>query len=160
MEVAARGPEEIDLPPLMKEIDGKMVPIARTRYCPVSHPAVVELFQNQGFRLPTSDEWEYACASGSRALFYWGNGIFDSSEPQQAHPSYNAFGLSIANDPFNWEFCAEPGIMRGGDGGISYYGGELSMALVCASAHAHYLSEQYVNEGVHYAYARRVYPLT
>ena len=26
-----------------------------------------------GFRFPTSNEWEYACAAGSRSLFRWGN---------------------------------------------------------------------------------------
>ena len=29
--------------------------------------------QAEGFRLPTSDEWEYVCAACARTLFRWGD---------------------------------------------------------------------------------------
>jgi hypothetical protein len=38
------------------------------------------LIGQSGFRFPTSDEWEYACAARSRTLFYWGNAPFGEDE--------------------------------------------------------------------------------
>ena len=38
----------------------------------VTHADTVSELSAEGFRLPTSDEWEYACAAGSRTLFRWG----------------------------------------------------------------------------------------
>ncbi len=40
---------------------------------PISYDETLLRISKQGFRFPTSDEWEYACAAGSRALFRWGN---------------------------------------------------------------------------------------
>lgn len=82
----------------------------------------------EGFRFPTSDEWEFACSGGSRALFRWGDTWppIDWAPNFQRQPSEwradlmpNAFGLNIAQDPWHLEFCAEPHIVRGGDGGTS-----------------------------------------
>ncbi len=39
------------------------------------------------------------------------------------HLRQNAFGLFIARDPYRWEFCAERGVMRGGDGGTALHSG-------------------------------------
>ena len=75
-----------------------------------------------GFRLPSPDEWEYACASGSRTLFRWGND-WPGCRPQDAmhwdlHQCPNAFGLLMNTSLTNLEVC--DGIQfRGGDAGQS-----------------------------------------
>jgi hypothetical protein len=46
-------------------------------------------FDADGFRLPTSDEWEHACSAGSRTLFRWG-----SDCPMTCYPD---------ETPSNWE---------------------------------------------------------
>jgi hypothetical protein len=83
----------------------------------------------QGLRLPSSDEWEYACSAGARSLFRWGNDCPGDGYPTDErwqhfyHTQPNAFGLKIAHDPYQWEFVAEPEILRGGDGGGMICGG-------------------------------------
>ena len=104
----------------------------------VSHSELVLLLNSQGFRLPTSDEWEYARAAGTRSLFYWGEALWSDLQYQQ-----NAFGLLIENDSYRWEFCGEVGMMRGGDGGCAACGGEgrLAECITAASAYASLLED-------------------
>ena len=88
---------------------------------------LLEEISQQGFHFPTSDEWEYACSAGSRNIFRWGNDCpldcypIDKYE-WDIHRQTNAFGLHIASNPYNYEFCAEPNIIRGGDGGSAICG--------------------------------------
>ncbi len=42
---------------------------------PVRHGDAVSYALSSSLRLPTSDEWEYACAAGSRSLFRWGDRV-------------------------------------------------------------------------------------
>ncbi len=79
-----------------------------------------------GFRFPTSDEWEYACSGGARTLFRWGNEWPPSPwtavhrrclEEWHEDLKLNGFGLTIAQDPGQLEYCWEANIVRGGDGG-------------------------------------------
>ncbi len=97
-----------------------------------------------GFRLPTSDEWEHACAAGARTLFRWGDDCPTDHYPAgdgrehawDLHRRPNAFGLRIGGDPYKWEYCAEPAVVRGGDGGGTICGGAGFLAgwLTLASA--------------------------
>lgn len=91
-------------------------------------PDVLSEIAADGFRFPTSDEWEYACSGGTRSFFRWGD-MWPPIDwtPEEQRPSDfwqedllpNAFGLIIAEDPWRLEFCAEPHIVRGGDGGTT-----------------------------------------
>lgn len=117
----------------------------RKSVTPITASKTLRRISREGFRFPTSDEWEYACAAGSRTLFRWGNATPPFSIPRQGrqkgagwdlHLRENAFGLLIARYPYHWEFCAEPGLMRGGDGGTALDAGAGTFAawLTLASA--------------------------
>jgi hypothetical protein len=91
----------------------------------VTHPQVQERIAQEGFRFPTSDEWEYACAAGARTLWRWGDDcpmiVVPRPHPKpiewDLHLRPNAFGLLIGDKPSDVEFTAELGVLRGGDGG-------------------------------------------
>ncbi len=147
------------------------------------------LIGQSGFRFPSSDEWEYACAAGTRSLFYWGNAPFGEDEHgwDYAHarktkalthwggnarpnerPIYidaplNAFGLAMVTNSYFCEWCVESQIMRGGDGGVAACGGEgrLAGALTCASSYVCQSdNEEHYRTGSYYpGYVRRLYDL-
>ena len=91
--------------------------------------------EQQGFSLPTADEWAYLCGGGCRTLFPWGDGMdysmhlhhFESLEDKDKPfdmEGPNFFGLSIAYDPYMREVVkAEQFTTCGGDGGRSICGG-------------------------------------
>nr|MBP6839994.1 hypothetical protein [Kofleriaceae bacterium] len=68
----------------------------------------------------------------------------------------NTLGLAIAQNPYEWEYVAEPRQMRGGDGGEALCGGYGAVAcwLACASAYRWPLfdDDSYLDEG----FVRRV----
>ncbi len=132
-----------------------------------THQQVAEEIISQGFRLPTSDEWEYVCGSGSGTLFRWGDDCPCDHYPIDDNPDWvlhrvpNAFGLHIAENPYNLEIVEEPKILRGGDGGSAMCGGWGSFACWLPLATA-FLDEG-LSEGkeddVTTCFARRVYSL-
>ncbi|MBK7396220.1 MAG: SUMF1/EgtB/PvdO family nonheme iron enzyme [Myxococcales bacterium] len=102
--------------------------------------AIGSLLSAEGFRLPTEDEWEYACGAGRDTFFKWGDHLPCEAWPPGNDPPPgeaefadaarpNAFGLVIAHDPYAWEYCDQPGVLRGGDGGEAWCGGEGSLAI-------------------------------
>jgi Sulfatase-modifying factor enzyme 1 len=77
------------------------------------------------WRLPSSDEWEYACCGGERIFFAWGNDWPPIPwSPKERRPDDawhedlqpNRWGLTMTTDPWALEYCADD-VMRGGDGG-------------------------------------------
>jgi hypothetical protein len=74
-------------------------------------------------RLPSPDEWEWACGAGAATLFRWGDDHpmdrlpIDSFSTEPPHRLPNAFGLRIGQDPYHAERTTNPYIVCGGDGG-------------------------------------------
>jgi hypothetical protein len=160
---------EVVATPLEAPVEGVVrgVPVMTSGTPPTYRDTVAQL-AGGGFRLPTSDEWEYACAAGARTLWRWGDRCppvdppkpGDSSPRWDVHLRPNAFGLLIARWPSNWEFCATLGCMRGGDGGTALSGnaGHFIEWLTLASALEAPWDE---DEGapVYHAHLRRAYSI-
>jgi hypothetical protein len=117
-----------------------------------------------GFRLPSSDEWEYACAAGSRTLFRWGDD-WPSCRPDEAdhwdlHCCPNAFGLVMNSNIHSLEICE--GIQfRGGDAGLSITRGQSHFANWLPFASSYVLPDDEDTTGwcVDEIMVRRVWPL-
>ena len=95
-----------------------------------THAELNALLKMSGFRFPMVDEWEYLCGAGADTLFRWGDHapcdcypVGSRSELRGMHRLPNAFGLTIAFDPYKYELTATPGTTRGGDGGHYACGG-------------------------------------
>jgi hypothetical protein len=95
-------------------------------YSFITHQDVTAIVEQEGFTLPSHDEWEYANAAESRTLFRWGSdyplgedeGPIDIQK-WRVHRESNAFGLTFSSDPYLSEFCQTLGILCGGDGGTA-----------------------------------------
>ncbi|OKI58010.1 hypothetical protein [Micromonospora sp. CB01531] len=91
-----------------------------------SHTEIVERLAARGQRLLTADEWEHACGAGAKTLWRWGDREPDGPPHVPAtglHREGNLFGLRIGQNPYDDEWTAEPGVVRGGDGGSMAHSG-------------------------------------
>ncbi|MFI9103377.1 hypothetical protein ACIGXA_22925 [Streptomyces fildesensis] len=91
---------------------------------PADMPA---LLAESGARMPSADEWEYACGAGAATLFRWGDECSldrtpyeDGTGPQH---ELSAFGLRIAYDVYRTELSSDVTAVHGGDGGEAVCGG-------------------------------------
>ncbi len=66
--------ETVEIPRYIQSLHPEL-PKASRSYVEVelSLNEIVDKLAENGFRLPTSDEWEFACSAGSRTLFRWGS---------------------------------------------------------------------------------------
>lgn len=135
---------------------------------PIFPEKIIERISRWGFRFPTSDEWEYACAAGSRSLFRWGNDTPDYPIPRigtpechqwDKHLQQNAFGLFIARNPYHWEFCKEQEMMRGGDGGNAWQAGAGTFVTWLTLASAFFQKVEQKERPVYGVYLRRAFSL-
>jgi hypothetical protein len=154
---------QVTLAPFLLEVEA--APCDQVRVSKEGPPTFDELcaeLAKDGFRPPTSDEWEHACSGGSRALWRWGDELDPLQGPDGRSPYSrpNAFGLRIAFDSYEYEVCGPPLVVRGGDGGVSVCGGEglLAWQIVLASGY-HEPLEPGGPQGLDYANVRRAFPL-
>jgi hypothetical protein len=167
---------QVSLKPYLLEVAATPleVPVANTGTAivyspPPTYRETVARVAAEGMRLPTSDEWEYACAAGARTLWRWGDRCpsIDMPAPDDSSPTWdvhlrpNAFGLLIGQWPCDWEFCATLGRMRGGDGGTAREGGAGHFIewLTLASAFEAPWDED-ENAQVYDAHLRRAYSIS
>ena len=119
--------------------------------------------EKTGFALPTPDQWEYACAAGSRTFFRWGDACPLDVRPTDKsawtlHRQPNAFGLRLPSDSNTWELTSERGIMRGGNGWRWGYVGGIADWLPLSTAFTVAGEDKY--EVICHASLRRVFLLT
>lgn len=116
------------------------------------------------WRIPTADEWEHACAAGTRTLFRWGNDcptdeISYGANNFTAHKSPNGFGLTFNASTYEVELC-DGGITRGGDGGGTVCGGLGTVATWLPFASAYQDHPEVVAEGYYdTVHVRRVFEI-
>jgi hypothetical protein len=149
---------------VQREEDGSM---QAWRIVKKTHPELVKELRAAGLRLPTSDEWEYLCGAGAQTLFRWGDFCPCDRYPVgnrsnwDLHLRPNAFGLFIARNPYDCEVVAEPGIVRGGDGGCNVCGGVGFFLgwLPLATAYQDKAATGWLEEDISKLFFRRIIPI-
>lgn len=129
---------------------------------PVTYSHLQERLQQQGFSLPTADEWAYLCGGGCRTLFPWGDELDDAMhlhhfEKRGDDRPYdlevpNFFGLFIAYDPYMREVVKADALTTcGGDGGCNICGG-MGPLLGYLPCSPHYKPEMQEDEALNNDY--------
>jgi len=127
-------------------------PIRVWRQPPITYDRVRARLAPTGMRLPTCDEWEFACGGGAPTLFRWGDHCPADYYPTDTcaedrdlkiawalsrgelayeappadwdlHQQRNLFGLRIADNPYHPDLVSEGPLALGGDGGENICGG-------------------------------------
>jgi hypothetical protein len=116
------GPRTVVLAPFLIETEPRS---CEDIGADLTFQALSETISAEGLRLPSSDEWEHACAGGARTVWRWGDVCPDHSPeedgPDLLHCQPNAFGLRY--HAYRAELVAEPGVRRNTDGGVAFCGG-------------------------------------
>lgn len=110
-------------------------------YQPVSYDNFKASVTQNGFALPTENEWEYLCGGGSRTLWRWGDSFdfniklkhFAAGLPAKCSfdlQCSNQFGLEIAYDPYKQEVIDGEPYFKGGDGGRYICGGGMALGYL------------------------------
>ncbi len=130
------------------------------------HQIIAKMVSDGGYRLPTSDELEWAYSGASTDLFPWGKEPIRDQETESKFGSGvisavpNAFGLYLNLDPYNCECTNEEMIMRGGDGGTRVCGGAFDTFITQACAYAEDIGDSdAIAEYYESALVRRVIPI-
>jgi hypothetical protein len=140
---------DFDFPALRQFLDGCMTPLRQVSLLPFlieaeaveledgcpDHGEFEEFLAECGFRLPSSDEWEFAYSGGTRCIFPWGN---RSSRPDGFSEVPNALGFVPPSSSYCWELSSTPLLMRGGDGGVATCGGWGGLAEAITRACAYF----------------------
>jgi len=149
----AEDAELYELPDLHTHLDNKTTPVRRVTLPALlvateavhaeelSYLDAVDILSEQGERLLTPDEWEYACGAGAPTLWRWGDDCPDHYEysPMKAiWGQANLFGLVFETD----ERTAEHDVVCGGDGGVTSHAGAESFLLHLPHATAFREEEQ------------------
>ena len=102
-------------------------------YDDITYDELCKNLKDDGFSLPSLDEWEYLCGGGCRTLFPWGDDIdynmnllYFSKDGNHKYDleEQNFFGIFIAYDPYKMEIIeANELTIKGGDGGCNICGG-------------------------------------
>jgi hypothetical protein len=71
-----------------READGSIL-AHRAEAC--THRELAARLSKEGFRFPTSDEWEYACGAGAETLFRWGDHVPCDRYPTDISPEEAAW---------------------------------------------------------------------
>lgn len=155
--------------PLLVEVSPKRVlEYIDDVYCEDVEEALRQAVGRQGFRLLSSNEWEYAARAGRTTVFPWGNewptGIPYGDETSFiGHLSWPPGGLELIADPYQVEIVQETDWVRGGDGGTAICGGRpapeswYSFAFPFQYPRAYF--EDCVSETYEAALVRRAVPL-
>ncbi|MTD38024.1 SUMF1/EgtB/PvdO family nonheme iron enzyme [Erwinia sp. CPCC 100877] len=87
------------------------------RHQECTHRELVAALKEQGFRLLTEDQWEFAAGAGTRRLFRWGNELLlsnNQSGRQVRHKMMgsNMFGLVFDTQKKRYELTADSQVLK------------------------------------------------